>query len=146
MKAADRKKKLEISIRIPLPGIPSMGIPSLDPLRLGKINLEPTIGGDPFDIILNNISIHGISDFELRELKPKLSALKFRVAVLFSKVTADCHYTVNGSIYQVFDVNGDGIAQLEYHDVLLRTQVNLALDNGTLRITTADPPLGKQRV
>lgn len=118
-----------------------MSIPPLDPLRLDKINLEPTIGGDPFNIALSDIEIHGISDFQLRELKPKLNALKFRIAILLPKITADCHYIANGTIYHVFDVAGEGFGQLEYTDVLLRTQVNLAIDNGTLRITTADPPL-----
>lgn len=122
-------------------GIPSMAIPPLDPLRLERIHLDPTIGGDPFNIVLSDIEIHGLSDLQLRELKPKLNALKFRVAVMVPKFLAKCHYKANGSIYQVFDVSGEGFGELEYTDVLLRTQVNLALENGTLRITTADPPL-----
>jgi len=60
---------------------------------------------------------------------------------MLPKVTANCRYAANGSIYQVFDVTGEGFGELEYTDVLLRTQVNLALQNGTLRVTTADPPL-----
>ncbi|XP_054164789.1 uncharacterized protein LOC128962438 [Oppia nitens] len=122
-------------------GIPSMAIPPLDPLRLDRINLEPTIGGDPFNIVLSDLQITGISDFQLRELKPKLNALKFRVALMMPKLTANCQYSANGTVYQVFDVRGEGYGQLEYTDVLLRTQVNLALDNGTFRVTTADPPL-----
>jgi hypothetical protein len=118
-----------------------MAIPPLDPLRLDRIHLDPTIGGDPFNIALSDIQIHGISDFQLRELKPKLNALKFRVAIMLPKLIASCHYKANGSIYQVFDVSGEGFGELEYSDVLLRTQVNLALENGTFRITTADPPL-----
>lgn len=122
-------------------GIPSMSIPPLDPLRLDRIHLDPTIGGDPYDIRLSDIEIHGLSEFQLRELKPKLNALKFRVAIMLPKLIAKCHYAANGSIYSVFDVIGEGFGELEYSDVLLRTQVNLALENGTLRITTADPPL-----
>jgi len=122
-------------------GIPSMSIPPLDPLRLDRIDLQPTIGGDPFNIMLSGIEIHGISDFQLRELRPKLNALKFRVALMLPKLTANCHYAANGTIYQVFDVTGEGVGELEYTDVMLRTQVNLALENGTFRVTTADPPL-----
>lgn len=118
-----------------------MSIPPLDPLRLDRIDLQPTIGGDPFNIMLSDIQIHGISDFQLRELKPKLNALKFRIALMLPKLTANCQYKANGTIYQVFDVMGEGLGELEYTDVLLRTQVNLALENGTLRVTTADPPL-----
>jgi hypothetical protein len=118
-----------------------MAIPPLDPLRLDRIHLEPTIGGDPFNIQLSDVQIHGISDFQLRELKPKLNALKFRVALMVPKVTATCRYSANGTIYKVLDVSGEGTGELAYTDVLLRTQVNLALENGTLRVTTADPPL-----
>jgi hypothetical protein len=46
---------------------------------------------------------------------------------MLPKLIANCHYKANGSIYQVFDVSGEGFGELEYSDVLLRTQVNLAL-------------------
>lgn len=122
-------------------GVPELDIPSMDPLSIKKIVLEPTIGGDPYDITLKNIKISGISTFFLKDLTPKLTQLRFRVGILFPKLITDCDYAVNGSVYEVFDVQGTGSAVLEYTDVLLRTTVNLELVNGTLKITTADPPL-----
>lgn len=123
-------------------GVPELGIPSLDPLKFSdKLKLQPTIGGDPYDIELKNLRISGISNFYLKDLTPKLTQLRFRISLLFPKIIADADYAVNGSIYEVFDVRGAGLATLEYTDVLLRTTVNLELKNGTLRITTADPPM-----
>lgn len=123
-------------------GVPELGIPSLDPLKFSeKLNLQPSIGGDPYDIELRNLRISGISNFYLKDLTPKLTQLRFRISLLFPKIIADADYVVNGSIYEVFDVKGAGVASLEYTDVVLRTTVNLELKNGTLRITTADPPM-----
>lgn len=99
------------------------------------------IGGDPFDITLRNIDINGISSFFLKDLTPKLTQLRFRIGMLFPKIVVNSDYHVNGTLYEVLDVFGKGKAVLEYTDVLLRTTVNLELKNGTLRITTADPPL-----
>src|SRR5699024_1211686 len=50
-------------------------------------------------------------------------------------------FTVNGSVYQVVDVRGEGHAELEYSDVLFRTQLNLLHENNTFQISTSDPPL-----
>ncbi len=41
----------------------------------------------------------------------------------------------------MFDGSGEGFGKLKYSDVLLRTQVNLALKNATFKITIANPPL-----
>lgn len=48
---------------------------------------------------------------------------------------------MNGSVYQVVDVQGEGHAELEYTDVLFRTQLNLIHENQTFQIATSDPPL-----
>ncbi|RWS17867.1 hypothetical protein B4U79_08052 [Dinothrombium tinctorium] len=121
-------------------GIHPMGIPSMDPLRLERIHLEPTIGGDPFDITLKNVRIHGLSSFIVRDLTPKLSELRFRISIIFPTLVAECHYAVNGSIYDVLDVHGTGFGTMEYDDVLLRTSVNMESINGSLKIISADPP------
>ena len=122
-------------------GIPELEIPSLDPLKLNELKMQPTIGGDPYDIHLTNLKISGLSNFYLKDLTPKLTQLRFRISLLFPKLIADADYVVNGSIYEVFNVKGRGSATLEYTDVVLRTSVNLELKNGTLKVTTADPPM-----
>ncbi|KAI1292889.1 hypothetical protein HDE_06770 [Halotydeus destructor] len=122
-------------------GVPEMDIPSMDPLTMSRINLKPMIGGDDFDVKLKNVRVAGLSTFYLKDLTPKLAQLRFRISLLFPKITIDCQYAVNGSIYDVFDLHGTGTSSLEYNDVLVRTTVYLELNNGTLRITTADPPM-----
>jgi len=110
-------------------------------LTLPDTKLQPIVGGDKFDVKLKQIKIGGLSSFILKDLTPKLTQLRFRIALLFPKLVADCNFVVNGSIYEVFLLNGAGTATVEYNDVLVRTTVNLELVNGTLRITTADPPM-----
>lgn len=124
-------------------GIPAMSIPPLDPLRLRPIRVDPTYGGnDVFTIFLNDIEVHGLSDFDIQDLRPKLNALKVRLAFMFPKLKATCHFAVNGSVYQVVDVSGEGHAELEYSDVLFRTQLSLLHENNTFQIDPrSDPPL-----
>ena len=122
-------------------GIPSMSIPPLDPLRLDEIRVEPHIGNEIFTIKLNNIQIEGLSDLDIQDIRPRLNVLKVRFALLFPKITASCHFKVNGTIYNVIDVNGEGHGKLEYDDVLVRTQLNLVHENKTFRIASCDPPL-----
>lgn len=123
-------------------GIPALSIPPLDPLRLKPIRVEPTIGGDRFTLSLNDIELEGLSDFDIHDLRPKLNALKVRLALLFPKVKAALHFTVNGSLYgNVVEVAGEGHADLEYTDVLFRTQLNLVHENNSFQVATGDPPL-----
>ncbi|OTF72590.1 hypothetical protein BLA29_002609 [Euroglyphus maynei] len=122
-------------------GVPSMSIPPLDPLRLDEIKVEPHIGNEIFTIKLNNIQVEGLSDLDIQDIRPKLNVLKVRFALLFPKMTASCHFKVNGTIYNVINVNGEGDGKLEYDDVLVRTQLNLVHENKTFRIASCDPPL-----
>lgn len=123
-------------------GIPALSIPPLDPLRLKPIRVEPTVGGDRFTLSLNDLQLEGLSDFDIHDLRPKLNALKVRLAILFPRVKATCHFTVNGSVYgNVVEVAGEGHAELEYTDVLFRTQLNLVHENSTFQVATSDPPL-----
>ena len=122
-------------------GIPSMSIPPLDPLRLNPIQVEPNIGNEIFTINLNDIEIEGLSDLDIQDLRPKLNALKVRITVLFPQVKVNCHFSINGSVYSVVDVHGEGNAQLEYTDVMLRAQLNLIHENHTFQIGSSDPPL-----
>lgn len=122
-------------------GIPSMGIPPLDPLRLKPIKVEPKIGNDLFTIHLNDIETSGMSNVEIQDLKPKLNALKVRVSLLFPELTTDCQFSVNGSIYKMINVQGEGHAKLIYSDVMFRTQMSLDFTNQTLQIQNSDPPL-----
>lgn len=69
--------KLNVQMRT---GIPSMSIPPLDPLRMKPIQVEPNIGSDAFTIKLNDIELHGLSDFDLQDLRPKLPALKVQLS------------------------------------------------------------------
>lgn len=122
-------------------GIPSMSIPPMDPLRLNEINVEPRFGNDVFTIKLNNVEVEGLSDVDVQDLKPKLNALKLRLALIFPKMTANCHFQVNGTLYNIIDVKGEGQAKFEYTDVLMRTQLNLVHENKTFKIASSDPPL-----
>ncbi|RWS29948.1 hypothetical protein B4U80_05134 [Leptotrombidium deliense] len=112
----------------------------LDPLKLERIHLTPTIGGHPFDITLKNLRVRGMSSFTLRDLTPKLSELRFRVSVIFPSLIAECHYAVNSTVYDVFDLHGTGFGSMQFEDVLMRTSVNMESSNGSLRIISADPP------
>lgn len=122
-------------------GVPSLSIPPLDPLRLKTIKVEPHIGADVFTIQLNDIEVDGLSEVEIQDLRPKLNALKVRLSLLFPKLTTKCHFTVNGSLYGVIDVGGEGDAVMEYTEVLVRTQLNLIHENNTFQIGSSDPPL-----
>ncbi|XP_015788600.1 uncharacterized protein LOC107365581 [Tetranychus urticae] len=121
-------------------GLSDLDIPSVDPYRVDKIHFEPLISGDPFVIYLKNFRLTGLSNFMVRELSSKLSELRFKIGLLFPKLEAECQYAVNGTLYSVLDVHGSGIGTLEYTDVLVRTTVNLDLTNGTLSLSSADPP------
>lgn len=122
-------------------GVPALSIPPLDPLRLKPVRVEPVIGGDRFTLSLNDIELEGLSDFDIHDLRPKLNALKVRLALLFPKVKANCHFTVNGTVYSVVEVAGEGHAEMEYTDVLFRTQLNLVHENNSFQVATSDPPL-----
>lgn len=122
-------------------GIPSLSIPSLDPLRLDEINVTPAVGDDRFHLKLNNIEIRGLSDVDVQDVRPKLNALKVRVALAFPKIITNCHFDVNGSLYQMVKVNGEGLAELDYRDVTFRSQLHLSLENGTMQVVTSDPPV-----
>ncbi|XP_074594520.1 uncharacterized protein LOC141849904 [Brevipalpus obovatus] len=121
-------------------GLPEHGIPPIDPLHMERIHMEPLIGGDPFHIQLKNLRIGGLSNYQVREVSSKLSELRFKIALMFPKIEADCQYAVNGTMYEVLDIQGTGTAIMEYTDVLVRTTVNLDLINGTLNVASADAP------
>lgn len=122
-------------------GIPAMSIPPMDPLRLNEIKVEPNIANEKFTIHLNNIEVKGLSDLEVQDLRPRLNSLKVRLALLFPKLISTCLFNVNGSIYKLIDVRGEGQARLEYNNVLVRAQLDLAYENRTFKIISSDSPM-----
>lgn len=130
----------QLRAKLKTSGLPEMNIPRIDPLQMNRLQLEPLIGGDPFRIQLKNLKVNGLSNYLVREVTSKLSELRFKVALMFPKIEGECQYAVNGTLYEVLDVHGTGTALMEYTHVMVRTTVNMDLNNGSLSIASADPP------
>lgn len=121
-------------------GIPILNIPSLDPLKIDQIKLTPLIGSDPFQIILTNFKIEGLSKYIIKDISSRLNELRFKMTLMFPNLEANCAYSVNGTLYDVFETHGAGLGKIEYFNVLVRININLNFFNESLSIASVDPP------
>ncbi|XP_015918162.2 uncharacterized protein [Parasteatoda tepidariorum] len=112
----------------------------LDPVKLDDMQLQPLVAGQVFDVKMKKITVGGLSDFKITQLESQLSDSRIKVGIHYPKLTANCLFNANGSLYEIFKVTGKGNATIIFNDVYARTVLYLTKDDGVLQVTTADQP------
>ncbi|KAI8046129.1 uncharacterized protein LOC128266530 [Drosophila gunungcola] len=93
--------------------IPNLGLPALDPLKLGPA--ETALNNKylvDFAGSIDNFTLHGLSDFDVPVLTLNpVPALKSTINVTFPLTYFESLYTAKGSLAYIVNVAGDGNAE-----------------------------------
>lgn len=112
----------------------------LDPVRLDDMQLQPLVAGEVFDVKMKQITVGGLSDYRVTQLESQLNESRIKVGIHYPKLYANCLFSANGTLYEIFKVTGRGNATIVFNEVHARTVLYLTKDNGVLQVTSADQP------
>lgn len=113
---------------------------ALDPLKLEDMKLKPIVAGEVFDVSMQNITLSGLSEYRITQLESQIRESRMKLGLHYRKITANCMFNANGTIYDIFSVRGTGNATLVYNEVHAWTIIYFTRENGTLQILSADQP------
>ncbi|KAK8783379.1 hypothetical protein V5799_010259 [Amblyomma americanum] len=122
--------KLEKFRSVMSSGYPSLSIPVTDPLNIPPVDMSSIFGGDVFRFQLLHVQIRNLSTFEITELRADTKRLKVRLTFQAPQISGRMQYTVAGSLYEVFPLQGSGRCDVVYHDVTVSTVARLKETNG----------------
>lgn len=129
------KHKLEKFRSVMLTGYPSLGISVMDPLDLLPIDMSAIFGGDALTFHLLQIQIRNLSTFEITDLRADTENLKVHLTFQVPKVSGRMQYTVEGSLYDAFPIQGSGRCDVVVYDVMITTVARLKEANGKFQFT-----------
>ncbi|KAG8200264.1 hypothetical protein JTE90_021916 [Oedothorax gibbosus] len=112
----------------------------LDPVRLDDMQLQPLVAGEVFDVKMKRITVGGLSDYRITQLESQLNDSRVKIGIHYPKLYANCLFSANGSLYEIFKVTGKGNATIIFNEVHARTVLYLTKENGVLQINSADQP------
>lgn len=112
----------------------------LDPVRLDDMQLQPLVAGEVFDVKMKKITVTGLSDYRVTQLESQLSENRIKVGIHYPKLSANCLFGANGTLYEIFKVIGKGNATIIFNEVHARTVLYLTKENNVLQVSTADQP------
>lgn len=127
--------KLEKFRSVMLTGYPSLGISAMDPLNIPPTDMSSIFGGDAFRFQLLHIQIRNLSTFEITNLRADTENLKVHLTFQVPKVSGRMQYSVAGSLYEAFPLQGSGRCDVVYYDVMVTTAARLREANGKFQFT-----------
>ncbi|XP_031635981.1 protein takeout-like [Contarinia nasturtii] len=88
-------------------GIPSLDIPSIEPMDVGNLLVAESTRSNGLHISAKNIRAFGASNFKIRGLEVKEYGKTYNVEVFFPKLEVDGTYDVSGQIL-LLPIRGSG--------------------------------------
>jgi len=119
-------------------GIPVLGLPPLDPLRLGNFTV-PTIQvvGGQIDASIGLAAVGGLSSLTLTTLHLDLASVSMDLRSILPYLKIYGYYNISGVFLTVFPVYGNGPFTVELFDVVMLGGGSLGLDDsGHLQLTS----------
>ncbi|XP_018011509.1 protein takeout [Hyalella azteca] len=95
-------------------GIPELGLPRMDPLKLEDFSLNQADGAVRFSANFRNLSITGVGRFELKYLDINTVAGSVHLGCVVPALSVRGNYDINGRVFELpVEGNGPFIALLE---------------------------------
>ncbi|CRK98545.1 CLUMA_CG011896, isoform A [Clunio marinus] len=79
-------------------GIPEIGVPPIEPLKLDNIGIENNAGNIRIKGSFNNVVNVGASNFTIKEIRSDLKKLRLDLGLYFPKIKSKGRYEVNGQV------------------------------------------------
>lgn len=110
-------------------GVPELNIPPLDPFYIGDLPI-PTlmVAGGSIDAKVSNIEIDQLSQLRLTSLHLDLNALKMDLRSILPYLKISGNYSLNGKIFKIFPLYGDGPFSVEAFDLVMMGGGSLGFD------------------
>lgn len=94
-------------------GIPELMVPPCEPLQIPEIHIKQNAGAIWVESQYNNVIIHGLSNFTLRDIHVDLELKELRVDMWFPVLKMTSNYIIQGKIL-LMPIMGNGIASANY--------------------------------
>lgn len=97
-------------------GIPELNLPSIDPLRIEKLENTEGSGKNEFTQKLTNLSIQGLSQFIIKEGRVPKNLSRIYLDMFTPVVTFDGQYEIHGRVLAL-PISGSGDCRLVFNNV-----------------------------
>lgn len=110
-------------------GIPELGIPVLDPFDVPHFDI-PHISesGAEIDVTIDNFVITNMATFETTLAHVDITALSLELGLKIPLLRGDADYTLDGSIFSLFPLYGDGPMYVILNELLVGGKAGVTLD------------------
>ncbi|XP_046392874.1 protein takeout-like [Ischnura elegans] len=108
-------------------GIPELSIPVLDPLTIPEIKLEQGSQAVNYKCVLDNVKLHGLSNYKFKELDAGIDDVKYiKGKVFFPSVFVESDYEIDGKILLV-PIKGKGLYKGNFTNTLADIDIDCEL-------------------
>jgi len=121
-------------------GIPELGIPSMDPLRIINITIPTLIvPGGSIDAQVSSVEVGQLSQLTLTSLNLDFHALVMDLRSILPSLKISGSYKLKGNILKIFPLYGDGAFLIQPLNLVMLGGGSLAVDNqGHVQVNTRD--------
>jgi len=119
-------------------GIPELGIPSMDPLRIINITIPTLIvPGGSIDAQVSSVEVGQLSQLTLTSLNLDFHALVMDLRSILPSLKISGSYKLKGNILKIFPLYGDGAFLIQPLNLVMLGGGSLAVDNqGHVQLTS----------
>jgi len=119
-------------------GIPELGIPSMDPLRIINITIPTLIvPGGSIDAQVSSVEVGQLSQLALTSLNLDFHALVMDLRSILPSLKISGSYKLKGNILKIFPLYGDGAFLIQPLNLVMLGGGSLAVDNqGHVQLTS----------
>uniref|UniRef100_A0A224XV41 Putative hemolymph juvenile hormone binding protein n=1 Tax=Panstrongylus lignarius TaxID=156445 RepID=A0A224XV41_9HEMI len=118
------KNSLEELKPLLIKGAPELGLPSIRPLQIERIEMHEGQGNFKLKQILTNLKVYGLSDYEVKEIRSNFKELTFNTTLFTKKADFIGNYEMDGQVL-VLPVKGNGKVNHNFTDVTIKFITNL---------------------
>ncbi|XP_047107692.1 protein takeout-like [Schistocerca piceifrons] len=97
-------------------GIPEMNLPPMEPLLIPLLENTEGSGNNQFSQKLSNVSIHGLSQFVIKECRVPRNLTRFYLDMFTPVITFDAQYEIHGRVLAL-PISGSGDCKLVFNEV-----------------------------
>lgn len=99
-------------------GIPSMGVPPIEPITIPRMELNTGNGTNfAYEVNFTNIVFAGAKDFEINDTKIDLDAIEYTMIMYIPKFVATANYKNHGKIL-LLEFDSDGVMRANFSKFL----------------------------
>jgi len=117
-------------------GIPQLGLPPMDPLKIGDQSISHSDNTVQVDLKISNPTVINLSKFKVNSLDTDLINLRLKIDIGFPTIDATAVYDLKGRAFRILPIFGNGKAQFTANDLKIVTTAAISMIDHKFQLTS----------